>query len=426
MGAANRYTIHESQADLAAYQLHKLNQLLVFASQHNAFYKEKLEAVRLPLRSLNDLQDVPFTTKKELAAEQTNHPPYGRNHSYPETSYIRYHQTSGTSGRPLKVLDTKESWDWWQECWMEVLQTAGVTASDRVFIAFSFGPFIGFWAAYEAAKRMGALVIPGGGQSTHERLFNLMEHRATVLICTPSYALHMLEASREYGHNLKESAVRLIVTGGEPGGSIPSVRERIESGWNASLFDHAGASEVGAHSYSCSARGGLHINESQFIGEIIDPVTLEPVKEGEEGELVITNLGRYGFPVIRYRTGDAVRKSSGRCSCGSEYQFFPGGIIGRCDDMVIVRGINIFPQSIEAIVREFSEIEEFRIIYYVEDDMNQVKVQIESEGDVLNLLKIRLRERLGLRIEVEKVPAGSLPRFELKARRVLDQRVPAK
>jgi len=419
---ANKLQVYGKETDLAEYQLFKLNQLLVFASQFNAFYREKLEGVQLPLKSLDELSRIPFTTKKELAEDQIKHPPYGRNHTYPESTYIRYHQTSGTSGRPLKILDTKESWKWWQNCWVEVLKSAGVTSSDRMFLAFSFGPFIGFWSAYEAGKAIGALVIPGGGQTSEERIRNIIEHRATVLCCTPSYALHLAEVAEKMGVDLRQSAVRRIMTAGEPGGSIPSVRARIENFWDAKVYDHVGMTEMGAYGYACREQNGIHVNEEQFYAEVINPETLQPVAEGEKGELVLTNFGRYGFPLIRYRTGDVVLNSSKKCPCGNPYKFFEGGIIGRADDMVIIRGINIFPQSIEAIVREFPEISEFRIVYYTVEEMDEVKVQYEGGKDLAGPLASRLRERIGLRIEVEPVEDGTLTRFEMKARRVVDQR----
>ncbi|WP_206811699.1 phenylacetate--CoA ligase family protein [Paradesulfitobacterium ferrireducens] len=413
-----------STADLETIQLHKLNQMLVHVSHFNGFYQEKLESVCLPLRSLDELQKLPFTTKKELVADQTDYPPLGRNHTYQESHYVRYHQTSGTTGRPLKVLDTQESWDWWRDCWVEVFKSAGVTADDRVFLAFSFGPFIGFWSAYEAAKKIGALVIPGGGQSSPDRLNSMIENKASVLLCTPSYALHLAELAAEQHLDIKNSRIRRLILAGEPGGSIPSVRERIESSWNAKVYDHVGMTEMGAYGYSCSAQNGIHVNEAEFIAEVIDPNTLEPVAEGEKGELVLTNLGRLGYPLIRYRTGDLVQKTSEPCDCGNSYRFFPGGIVGRADDMVVIRGINIYPQSLEAIIREFSEITEFRIVYFTEEEMNQVKVQIETNTQELKRqLEKTLRERLGLRIDVEIVEAGSLPRFEMKSRRVLDERL---
>jgi phenylacetate-CoA ligase len=420
---AVKLRVHGNEVDLAEYHLFKLNELLVFVTQFNKFYQEKLQGVALPLRSLDELGRIPFTTKKELAEDQIRHAPYGRNHTFPETAYIRYHQTSGTSGRPLKILDTKESWEWWQNCWVEVLKSAGVDSSDRMFLAFSFGPFIGFWSAYEAGKAIGAVVIPGGGQSSEDRLRSIVEHQATVLCCTPSYALHLAEVAEKIGIDLRKTKVRRIMTAGEPGGSIPSVRSRIENFWDAKVYDHVGMTEMGAYGYACSEQIGIHVNEEQFLAEVINPETLQPVADGERGELVLTNFGRYGFPLIRYRTGDVVVKSSKKCPCGNPYQLFEGGIIGRADDMVIIRGINIFPQSIESIIREFPEITEFRIIYYTVDEMDEVKIQYEGGKELAGPLASRLRKRIGLRIEVEPVEDGTLTRFEMKARRVIDQRV---
>ncbi len=420
--ANDLYRVHEDEVDLHTYQLNKLNQLLVFVLQNNNFYQNKLSEVTLPLKSLQELKAIPFTTKTELAEDQIEYAPFGSNHTYPEASYIRYHQTSGTSGRPLKILDTKESWIWWEDCWHEVFKSAKVTIQDRLFLAFSFGPFIGFWAAYEAAKKVGALVFTGGGQSSKERLHSILDNKVNVLLCTPSYALNLAEIAEQDGIDLTKSQVHTIITAGEPGGSIPSVRKRIESLWNAKLFDHVGMTEIGAYGYSCSEQNGIHVNESQFLAEVINPESLEPVQDGESGELVLTNLGRYGYPLIRYRTRDMVLKGSHLCPCGSPYQLFVEGIRGRADDMVIIRGVNIFPQSIEAIVREFVAITEFRIVFYTLEEMNQVRVQIEATEDLTNDLKIRFRERIGLRIEVEHVVNGTLPRFELKSRRVVDER----
>ncbi|MEH6949439.1 AMP-binding protein [Bacillus sp. JJ634] len=416
------YHIHETDVDLKTNKLHRLNELLVFVTGFNEFYKEKYKGIHLPITSVKDLSRLPFTTKRELAEDQKLYPPYGRNHSYPEGSYIRYHQTSGTTGRPLKVLDTAKSWDWWSDCWVEVLKSAGVTKKDRAYLAFSFGPFIGFWAAHEAVQKLGCMAIPGGSMSSEERLNSMLQNEATVLFCTPSYALHLAEVAEKLGLNIKDSTIRKIITAGEPGGSVPSTRAQIESLWGAKLFDHVGMTEMGAYGYSCQEQKGLHVNEAQFIAEVINPDTLEHVAPGERGELVLTNLGRFGYPMIRYRTGDAVVYQTEACACGTPFLFLPGGLLGRTDDMVVIRGVNIYPSSIEAIVREFASIKEFRIIYYTELEMNQVKVQIEGPEEIVPMLAQLLRKRVGLRIEVEWVEDNSLSRFTMKARRVIDNR----
>ncbi|MFB5285186.1 phenylacetate--CoA ligase family protein [Peribacillus sp. Hz7] len=416
------YHIHETDVDFKTNKFHRLNELLVFVTGFNEFYKEKYKGIHLPITSVKDLSRLPFTTKRELAEDQKLYPPYGRNHSYPEGSYIRYHQTSGTTGRPLKVLDTAKSWDWWSDCWVEVLKSAGVTKKDRAYLAFSFGPFIGFWAAHEAVQKLGSMAIPGGSMSSEERLNSMLQNEATVLFCTPSYALHLAEVAEKLGLNIQDSTIRKIITAGEPGGSVPSTRAQIENLWGAKLFDHVGMTEIGAYGYSCQEQRGLHVNEAQFIAEVINPDTLEHVAPGERGELVLTNLGRFGYPMIRYRTGDAVVYQPEACACGTPFLFLPGGLLGRTDDMVVIRGVNIYPSSIEAIVREFASIKEFRIIYYTELEMNQVKVQIEGPEEVVPMLAQLLRKRVGLRIEVEWMEDNSLPRFTMKARRVIDNR----
>ena len=310
------------------------------------------------LRDWLDFRRLPLTNKSELVADQAAHPPFGTNLTYALERYVRVHQTSGTSGAPLRWLDTQESWEWWARCWGFVLRGAGVGPTDRVFFPFSFGLFIGFWAGFEGARALGALAIPGGGQDSPTRLALIEALGATVLVCTPSYALHLVEVARERGVDLARLPVRTTVHAGEPGAGIPAVRARIEAGWKARTFDHGGMTEMGAYGYECAEQAGLHVNESEFILEVIDPVTGAPATDGE---LVLTNLGRVGSPVIRYRTGDHVRLAEDNCPCGRSFRRLQGGILGRLDDMLIVRGVNVFPSAIEGVVRRFSAIEEFQI-----------------------------------------------------------------
>src|SRR6184192_2192743 len=276
--------------------------------RENPFYRAKLSD------RAGQLDDLPFTTKAELSEDQAARPPFGTNLTYPLERYARLHQTSGTTGRPLRVLDTAESWEWWRECWQPIYRAAGVTARDRIFFAFSFGPFVGFWSAFAGAERLGAMCLTGSPMMTTERVAAIVATEATVLMCTPTYALRLGEAACDEGIDLSRSALRLSIHAGEPGASIPATRERIEKDLGVEAFDHTGATEVGAHGFSCSARDGVHINESEFIVEVVD-ATGEAHEKGE-GELVLTNLGRWCMPVIRYRTGDRVQATRGTCSCG--------------------------------------------------------------------------------------------------------------
>jgi phenylacetate-CoA ligase len=412
------------RALLEEHQLARLQDGLQGIVPHNRFYTRKLqgESTAIKLESLEQLALLPFTTKEELVADQEGHPPFGTNLTYALADYIRLHQTSGTTGRPYQVLDTQESWDWWAECWTSVYGAAGVSRADIVFLAFSFGPFIGFWSAYEGAKRLGALTVPGGGMDSPQRLRTILDTGATVLVCTPSYALRLAEVAREQGLDMRASSVRTTIHAGEPGASIPATRQRIEQAWGAKTYDHAGMTEMGAYGFTCAEQQGLHVNESEFIAEILDPHTHQPVREGETGELVLTNLGRWGSPAIRYLTGDLVRHGGYRCACGRGYLFLPGGVLGRADDMLIVRGVNVYPSALANILHRFSEVQEYRIVVTSDGILDEIALQVECPAALTSTIQDALHIALNLRVPVEAVPPASLPRFELKARRVEDRR----
>src|SRR5262245_39419225 len=293
------------------------------------------------VRTPADLRRLPFTTKADLVADQHAHPPYGTGLTYPPTRYFRLHQTSGTSGRPLRWLDTPQSWSWMLDCWEAKYRVAGLGGEDRFFFPFSFGPFLGFWTAFEAAVRRGWMSLPGGGMGTSARLRFLLDHRVTVVLCTPTYALRMAEVAREEGLDLAGSPVRALIVAGEPGGGIPATRQRLETAWGARVFDHSGMTETGPMTAECVANpGGLHVLENHYVAEVIDLKTQKPAPPGELGELVVTNLGRVGSPVLRYRTGDLVRVDPRPCPCGRSLLRLDGGILGRTDDMIYLRGNN--------------------------------------------------------------------------------------
>ena len=417
---------------LREVQRQKLHQLLRIVFARNRFYARKWREAGIELddiRSLSDLRKLPFTHKSELLRAQEEAPPFGTNATFPLEAYSRVHQTSGTTGFPLRVVDTPESWEWWGRCWGYVLRGAGVTARDRVFLPFSFGPFIGFWAAVEGVRQLGAMMIPGGGGDSFQRLQVMRDLGATVICCTPTYALRLAEVARETQFDLRSIPVRALIHAGEPGANVPQTKARIESAWNAKCFDHAGASEVGAHSFECEVQpGGIHVIESEFIAEVIDPQSGKEIEPGETGELVITNLGRPGFPVIRYRTGDLVRMNLCPCACGRTFGRFDGGLLGRVDDMVIIRGVNVYPTALENVIRQFPTVDEFQITVKTRQEMQHLEIQIEvhSGGDAEGVrrgVEQAIYQALSLRPTVTVAPPGSLARFEMKARRFqrLDQ-----
>ena len=410
---------------LVALQLSKLQAMMTELWGRNQFYSNKWRSAGVQpsdIKSLDDLARLPLTKKVELMDDQATHGPFGSNLTYPLEAYVRMHQTSGTTGVPLKVLDTNESWDWWGRCWGHVLAGAGITATDRLFMAFSFGPFIGFWAAVEGARKIGAVMIPGGGRDSQQRLELMREVGATVLCCTPTYALRLAEVARDVGFDIRSIPMKATVHAGEPGANIPATKQRIEAAWNAKCFDHAGASEVGAHSFECHMQpGGTHLIESEYIAEVINPLTGKAVATGQRGELVITNLGRWGFPVIRYRTGDLVQMNLDRCDCGRSFLRFEGGILGRADDMVTVRGVNVFPAGVENIIRKFPQVEEFRITVNKVKQMDEMDIEVElcegADPTVVHQIASRLDSLLAFRPRVHHVELHALPRFEMKASR---------
>ena len=411
---------------IEALQIEKLRSMFKKIYGHNRFYTEKFDSAGIDhetIQNVNDMAQIPLTNKEELIKAQQYNPPFGSNATFPESAYSRFHQTSGTTGKPLRVLDTPESWEWWGRCWGFVLTGAGLTENDRLFVPFSFGPFIGFWAALEGARIINTMMIPGGGRDSLERLHLMKELGVTAICCTPTYALRLAEVAQEAEFDLNEIPLRISILSGEPGANVPATKTRVESVWNFKSYDHAGASEVGAHSFECEIQpNGTHVNESEFIVEVLNPDTLEPVSEGEQGELIITNLGRIGFPVIRYRTGDLVRLNHEPCKCGRTFPRFEGGVLGRVDDMVVVRGINVFPSAIENLVRRSDEVEEFRITVSTVKQMGHLSIELDLKkyADPENAKKDvyqQIRNELSLSSEIKVVPHGSLPRFEMKARR---------
>ena len=374
---------------------------------------------------------MPLTSKAELVADQRSAPPWGTALTEPLSRYTRYNQTSSTTGAPLRWLDTNESWQWLLECWKAVYRAARVGVGDRIMFPFSFGPFLGFWTGFEAGCQVGAHCIPAGGMSSQARLSMIAALEPTVMCCTPTYALRLLEVgagegsgadARPAGRDLVMSSLRVVIVAGEPGGSIPATRDRIQSAWGARVIDHHGLTEVGPISFECwEGPGHVHLNECEYICEVLEPGSDRSVPDGQQGELVVTNLGRTASPVIRYRTGDVVVRRSDPCPCGRTLARLEGGILARADDMVSVRGVNVYPAAVEAVVRRFDEITEYRATVTTGGALRTLSLEIEPAAGVREAPAVASRlagalcETFGLTVPVRVV--GDLPRFEMKSRR---------
>ena len=426
-----------SRDELEALQLIKLRRLCDWAAARSPWYRDAFRRAGFEpeqLKTIADLRRIPMLTREDWMGSQAEHPPFGRLPVSGTEAAIRYHTTSGTTGRePLRALDSAKDWTWQAEMWCYGLWGFGVRPADIGYVAFGYGSFIGFWGLHYGLEKLGALNIPGGAQTTENRVKQIVGFGSTVVASTPTYALRLAQEAEKLGIDLAASPVERLILSGEPAGSIPQTKALIERLWGARAGDTAGMTEIGTIMvFECSRQpGGTHIIEDHFIEEVVDPATGEPVPYGEQGERVVTSFGRGFIPVLRYRTRDlVVRVPHTACSCGRTFDLYEGGIRGRVDDMKLVRGTNVYPRAIEAIVREHEEIDEFQIHLFTADGIrDEIEILVEVPDPSVD--HARLLERLAadlagaheaLRFEVREVDEGTLPRFELKAKRVVDER----
>ncbi len=426
------------RADLAQLQLAKLRYVTQWAVDRSPFYREKYAAAGFApdqLRTIDDLRRIPFLTRDEWMASQDADPPYGQVPVAGPNAAVRLHTTSGTSGRtPLRALDSRKDWSWAAEMWCYALWGAGVRAHDIGYVAFGYGSFIGFWGLHNGLEKIGALTIPGGAQTTAVRIKQIIDFGATVVASTPTYALRLAQEAEAMGIDLPNSAVRRLILSGEPAGSIPATKAVIERAWGAKAFDTAGMTEVSTIFMfePENQPGSCHIIEDHFIEEVIDPDTTAPLPYGERGERVCTSFGRSMIPLIRYRSADlVVKQPAASAGNGRTFDVYEGGIVGRADDMKLVRGTNVYPGAIEAIIRGHDAIEEFQIRIERRGARDEVVLLVETHRLVGDDDWTSMRERLavdlaeaheGLRFILERAQPDALPRFELKAKRLTDLR----
>jgi phenylacetate-CoA ligase len=418
------------RAAIEALQTERLRALLGELRAGNAFYRDRL--AKAGLSEAPTLADftakMPFTSKMDLVWDREEFPPYGSNLTYPIARYSRFCQSSGTTRGPLPTLDTTGSWSAMLDCWDLVYEAAGVGPGDKIFFAFSFGPFLGFWTAFESATRRGNLSIPGGGLSSKARLQAMVAHEVEALCCTPTYAMRLGELFASHAND-ETSTYRLkkIIVAGEPGGSLPEVRKRLSDLWKgARVFDHHGMTETGPVTYEHPDKPlALCVIEEAYFAEIIDRETQTEVAPGQKGELVLTTLTRTACPLLRYRTGDLVEKTYFTPAGSAPILSLDGGILGRVDEMVVIRGVNVYPTAVEKIIRGFPEVVEFQVVQTTRQSMAELEVMIEADGkarpDLAERVQRELADAFTLRIPVKMVEAGELPRFEFKSRRWVRQ-----
>jgi phenylacetate-CoA ligase len=420
---------------LEALQLARLRERLAHVHARSPFYRRKLDAAGVrpdAVCSMDDVRRIPFTVKDELKQSQAEHPPWGDFACIPPEEAVRVFQTSGTTGKPVRVMLNHADWhQTFHEQFMHFRCGYGLTPRDILFVPFNYGLYIAWWGFQSAMERAGLMIVPGGGQSTKDRLRNMLEWGATAVCGTPSYLLYLAETAREIGIDLAAAPIRKIVAAGEPGASVPATKRALERLWGAECFDDIGSTEVSNFGYECVHHQGTHVVEGMFLAEVVDPETLAPVADGELGELVISNLCCESAPLIRYRTRDLVRFDRSRCACGRSYLRLAGGVLGRSDDMFQFAGVNIFPSQIQDLLHGIDEFaQEFQLVVPRLGSGRHLKIRVEPDGPGIPPAQLRaaterlveaVRFRLTVTPDVAVVGLGSLPRFEGKGKRVVHE-----
>ena len=418
-------------------QFNKFQRIFKWAYDNSRFHRQLYDNAGVTpedIRSLEDVQRVPKVEKSMMRDIQRKDPfPYGDALCVPLEEVSVFRQTSGTTGQPVYQPDTLQDWEWWAECWAYILWAQGYRPADRVFIPFGYNVFVAFWAGHYAAEKIGCEVVPGGVLDTQARILKIQELQATAMMATPTYVLGMAETARsKMGIDPAELTIRRITCAGEPGASIPSTKRRMEEAWNAKVYDHAGATEIGAWSYECREQpGGLHVNDAFFLVEIEDMETGEIINEpGRRGKMIITALDRTAQPCIRFDAKDVIEWADSPCACGRTFRIISGGVVGRSDDITKVKGVLLAPAAIEEVVRGIDGLgDEYEVIVDRLGDQDRIKLKVEIMPDAEKRIKeieVKLKDQLRLKTNLayrlEFFDFGRLPRYDVKARRFKDLR----
>jgi phenylacetate-CoA ligase len=418
-------------------QLKKFRKIFDWAYSHSKFHRSLYDKAGIKpgdIRSMDDIRHVPKVEKSMMRDIQRKDPfPYGDALCVPLEEVVEFRQTSGTTGQPVYQPDTWQDWDWWAESWAFILWAQGYRPSDRVFIPFGYNIFVAFWAGHYAAEKLGCEVVPGGVLDTKARILKIQELQATAMMATPTYVLGMADTARDK-LDIDPSSLTIdkITCAGEPGASIPTTKKRMEEAWGAKVYDHAGATEIGAWSFECTEQsGGLHVNEALFLVEIEDTETGEIIEEpGKRGKMIITALDRQAMPCVRFDSKDIIEWSPEPCPCGRTFRILKGGVVGRSDDITKVKGVLLSPSAIEEVVRGIEGLsDEFEVIVDKVGDVDRITLKIELQPDAVSqqesvqrqlVDQLRLKTNLGYKLEFHDY--GTLPRYDVKAKRFRDLR----
>jgi len=425
-------------------QEEKLRAMVPYLYEESPFYRARFRAARLKpadIKSLADLPKFPVVTKDAMAADVTANPPWGTytpvsDKLWRERGWMVF-STSGTTATPRSFRYTQIDARLWALTSARALYAMGIRAGDSALTCTNYNPHVFFWSLHYALNLMKVAIVPGG-VPTERRLAMIDLYRPTLLVATPSYALHLAGAMRNAGKDPRASSIRMIICGGESASGIPSTRKRIEEAWDAKMHDVYGCTEALPAGWAFTCHEGLsanpvstHMQEDLQIWELIDPQTMEPVGPGERGLTVVTNLNSEGSPQLRFLVGDFTSFDTSRCVCGRTFARAIGGFQGRADDMLNIRGLKLFPSAIEEIVREIEALDdEFQIVLETAGVMDEftivteARTVIDEDGltDIVRQLEAEVIRRCELRPRIRIERPGTLPRTEFKARRVIDRR----
>lgn len=418
---------------LRALQLERFRDRMKYVYEHSPMYKRKYDEAGIrpeDIRTLDDIRHVPFTIKEELRESQAQHPPWGDFMCVPPEEGVRVFQTTGTTGIPVKVMLNKMDWTvHFYEQFMHFMCGYGIKPSDILFVPFGYSLYIAWWGFQAALEQAGVMIVPGGAQSSQDRIKNIFEWGATVVCGTPTYLLHLGETGLRMGMPLAGSKVKIVVAAGEPGANVRATKLAIQELWGAKCYDDIGSSEISNFGFECIVQKGTHVIESMFYAECLDPDTLKPVAPGEVGELVLSNLCTETMPLLRYRIKDLVRFNFDRCQCGRTFLRLDAGILGRSDDMFQFAGVNIFPSAIENLIRQVPEFSnEYQIVIPKFGSGKHIRIRVEPASSEITKEGMtqavkgfieNFKYRITVTPDVEIAEMGELPRFELKAKRLI-------
>ncbi|MGH6954554.1 MAG: phenylacetate--CoA ligase family protein [Alphaproteobacteria bacterium] len=420
---------------LDALHVRKLKALVRYCCNHSPFYRRRFDEIGLrpeDIRTLDDFKyKIPTTDKSDIIHLQAERPPYGPSLALPAEFVHQHFQTSGTTGTPLAVPFSLYDAERYGDSWNYGFWAHGIRPGDSMYFCFAWGGFAGFWSAYWGARRMNCRVLSGGGADTKGHIANIMRLRPTVVLSTPSYAFRLAAVAEEMGVDLRDARVKFTYHGSEPGGfSLPAVQESIDRTWGAKSGEMFGISEVGAFAFGCPNRDAVHLDEMSAFSWVMDPKTGKEVAEGEVGENIVTSYVQSAQPLLNYRTHDLMRPRRS-CSCGRTWTKFDGVVLGRTDFMVTIRAVNVYQSAVENVLGHIPGVSHFyQLVLTRERDVDEMTVEFEPEKSVpqedwprlAETVAATVHKALNVRLSVTSMPPDSLPRYELKTKRIIDKR----